>query len=165
MHPRKFLIFLLISRLVTPLHASEDQTKILASLADCPAAVQASVKKNGHDTELVQIKRTTKDGIVRYALETGSEEGKDRESTYFYAEDGTLKKTEQEIPLNEAPEAVRDALKKLAGNRLTVDDVEKVTEGSTISYKAELESNGGKDRKVRISASGDVLENVEEKND
>ncbi len=163
------LLLIPLCLLLQSSHAEESKIKtaqqIIPKLEDCPAAVQASVKKNGHDAELVQIKRLLKEGVVLFALETGTEQGADRETTYFYNEDGSLRRTEQEIPLSEAPEIVRQALQQLAGTRLTIDDVEKVTEAKTISYEAELESNGGKDRKVRISETGEVLENEEEKND
>ena len=88
------------------------------------------------------------------------------EITYHYSGTGMLLKTEREIPLKEAPEKVQEALKKVAGPAAAVDDVEVVTAaGGTVYYRAELESNGGADRKVRVSPDGVILELIEEEDD
>jgi len=138
----------------------------VASLDDCPEAVRAAVKKNGHDKGLTEINVIETNGVKSYSFETGTEDdGLDREINYFYSSGGALLRTEKDIPLKTAPEAVQAALAKLAGATAVVDDVEEVTAGDVLTYKAELESNGGVDRKVTLSAAGQVLELKEESDD
>lgn len=138
----------------------------VASLDDCPEAVRAAVKKNGHDKDLTEIKVIDDGGTKSYSFETGSEkDGVDEEINYFYSSEGGLLRAEKDIALKAAPAAVQEALKKLAGATHVVDDVEEVTAGKVITYKAEIESNGGADRKVRVSATGEVLELLEETDD
>lgn len=140
--------------------------KRVDSLDDCPEAVRNAVKKNGHDKALTEINVMDDNGVKTWAFETGSEDkGKDEEINYFYSNEGELVRTEKDIALKTAPEAVQAALQKLAGTTAVVDDVEEVTAGKTITYKAELESNGGADRKVKLSAAGEVLELIEETDD
>ena len=142
-------------------------TRIIPRLEDCPAAVRTALKMNGHDTRISEIKLTEEEGQKTYSFETGTEEdGVDAEITYHYSGTGMLLKTEREIPLKEAPEKVQEALKKVAGPAAAVDDVEVVTAaGGTVYYRAELESNGGADRKVRVSPDGVILELIEEEDD
>jgi hypothetical protein len=168
---------LLCLLMLTPAFAQDDKTpapkntkppvvKRVASLDDCPEAVRNAVKKNGHDKALTEINVMDDNGVKTWTFETGSEDkGKDEEINYFYSEKGELLRTEKDIALKAAPEAVQAALQKLAGTTTVVDDVEEVTAGTTITYKAELESNGGADRKVRLSATGEVLELIEETDD
>ena len=138
----------------------------IKSLADCPAPVQAGVKRDGHEQQVTEITRIETDGKVLWAFETGTEEdGRDQEINYFYLEDGTLQRTEADIPFKDAPEAVQQKLLELAGKTSVVDDVEKVEEQGRTSYKAELESNGDTDRKVTLAADGTVLTLAEETDD
>jgi hypothetical protein len=138
----------------------------VASLDACPEAVRTAVKKNGHDKGLTEINVIETNGVKSYSFETGTEDdGVDREINYFYSSEGVLQRTEKDIPLKTAPEAVQAVLAKLAGTTAVVDDVEEVTAGEVITYKAELESNGGVDRKVIVSAAGDVIKLEEESDD
>jgi hypothetical protein len=140
--------------------------KSVPSLDDCPEAVRTAVRKNGHDKGLVEIKVIQEGATKSYSFETGTEDdGVDQEINYFYSSEGVLLRAEKDIPLKTAPAAVQEALKKLAGTTAVVDDVEEVTAGKTVTYKAEIESNGGIDRKVRMSATGEVLELIEETDD
>jgi hypothetical protein len=140
--------------------------KSVPSLDDCPEAVRTAVRKNGHDKGLVEIKVIQEGATKSYSFETGTEnDGVDQEINYFYSSEGVLLRAEKDIPLKTAPAAVQEALKKLAGTTAVVDDVEEVTAGKTITYKAEIESNGGIDRKVKMSATGEVLELIEETDD
>ena len=136
------------------------------SLSECPVAVQAALKRDGYEAAVTEIRRIEANGLVVWAFETGSEEGgRDQETNVFYREDGTLERTETDIALKDAPEAVRKKLGELAGSTAVVDDVEQVKEGDRITYKAELESNGDVDRKVVLSAEGEVLSLAEEVDD
>jgi hypothetical protein len=143
------------------------QIKSIARIEDCPEPVRAAVRKNGHDKQLSEIKLIIgADGTKSWSFETGTEEGgRDEETNYYYSSEGALLKTEKDMPLKDAPAAVREALLKLAGTTAVNDDVELVTEGDVVSYKAEVESNGGVDRKVRVSPAGEVLELFEETDD
>lgn len=152
-----------------PPAATPDKKPVIRSVAaleDCPEPVRAAVKKNGHDKGLTEIKVIEAAGVKSYSFETGTEDdGVDREISYFYSSEGVLERTEKDLPLKNAPEAVQAALAKLAGTTAVVDDVEEVTAGKVITYKAELESNGGVDRKVVVSATGEVIELEEESDD
>ncbi len=171
----KLLLFLILPVLCcgqetkAPSAAAPDKRPVIrrvASLDDCPEAVRAAVKRNGHDKGLTEINVIEAAGVKSYSFETGTEDdGLDREINYFYSVGGELLRTEKDMPLKNAPAAVQAALAKLAGTTAVVDDVEEVTAGKVITYKAELESNGGVDRKVILSATGEVIELEEESDD
>lgn len=140
--------------------------RLIPRLEECPASVRDAVTKLVQPQAISEIKRIEETGRIIYVFETGREDGgKDAEVNYHFSNEGKLLKTEEDMEFKKAPEAVQQALLKLAGSGAVVDDVERVTEGRAVSYKAELESNGGPDRKVRMSPEGAVLELTAEEDD
>ena len=141
--------------------------RTIPRLEDCPEAVRAAFQKHAPAARLTEIKQiTAADKSVSYSFETGTEEdGVDAETAWHFDPQGALVKKEEDVPLKSAPSVIQQALLKLAGSHAVVDDVERVTEGKKITWKAELESNGGADRKVLLASDGTVLTLEEEDDD
>ena len=76
----------------------------------------------------------------------------------WYSASGAVVKKEQDITEAELPQAVRDAVKSgYAGYRL--DDIEKVWQNNTTSYKLELEK-GNEDKHLTFDTNGKVIAEV-----
>lgn len=138
----------------------------IASLAACPEPVRRTLTSLVPKPIISEILLTTSGNRKTYSFETGTEDdGTDRETTYTIEADGTLVRTAREIPLKDAPEPVRKALQQAAGKTAKVDDVEEVTSGNEITYRAELESDGAGDFRITVSPSGTVLSTTPETDD
>lgn len=73
----------------------------------------------------------------------------------WYDASGNLTRHKEEISKRDLPKAVGDAIAAQYAD-FRIDDVDKLTEGGTVSYKVELEK-GSEDRKVRFSENGTVI--------
>lgn len=68
-------------------------------------------------------------------------------------EEGQVMMQKQDITTAELPAAILSAVQaQYAG--YTVDEVEKLTKGSTVYYQMELEASGKKDKKIVFTADG-----------
>lgn len=129
-------------------------------LEDCPAAVKATINDNAAQGTLDEVERYSIDGKVIYIAEFDLPGKLDLK--LYLSGDGKLLKTRTEIPLKDAPEAVRQAIAKLEG---TLDDVERVTEGKKVTYLVEMDRGGKADLHVSLSPEGAVVSQREEVND
>lgn len=138
----------------------------IAELAACPEPVRRTLTSLQPKPIISEILLTTSGNRKLYSFETGTEDdGTDRETTYTIEADGTLLRTAREIPLKDAPEPVRKAFQQAAGASAKVDDVEEVTSGTNITYRAELESDGAEDRRITVSPTGTVISLTPETDD
>ncbi len=60
---------------------------------------------------------------------------------------------------------MRNALAKLAGETGRVEDAARVKEGDNVWYRAEIDRRDQADLKVKATAEGTILEQVEESDD
>ena len=89
---------------------------------------------------------------MTYEVET-KRDGKGRDLTFD--ERGSLLEVEQEVDLDSIPGPAKEAIrKKLAGG--TLKKVESVTQGSKVSYEADVRTKDGKNREVAVNADGSV---------
>jgi len=87
---------------------------------------------------------------MTYEVET-KRDGKGRDLTFN--ERGSLLEIEEEMDLDSIPGPAKEAIqKKLAGG--TVTKVESVTQGSKVSYEADIKTKNGKNREVAVNADG-----------
>ncbi|RYD60251.1 MAG: hypothetical protein EOP83_19830 [Verrucomicrobiaceae bacterium] len=136
-------------------HAAAAEVK----LADCPAAVQATIQQNSRDGRIDEIESYSIQGKMLYVAEV--ELGGDRDLKIHVAADGALVKTREDSALSEVPEAVRKAVEgKLDGG--IADDVDKETAGQTVTFHVEIDRKGAPDTNLTLDSAGKVLSETEE---
>jgi uncharacterized membrane protein YkoI len=124
------------------------ETKI--SVSDLPPAVRAALKNRTNDATILGASKEREYGRMTYEVET-KRDGKGRDLTFD--ESGSLLEVEQEVDLDSIPGPAKEAIqKKLAGG--TVTKVESVTQGSKVSYEADVRTRNGKNREVAVNADG-----------
>lgn len=129
-------------------------------LADCPAAVQATIQQNSRDGRIDEIESYSIQGKMLYVAEV--ELAADRDLKIHVAADGALVKIREDSTLAEAPEAVRKAVEaKLAGG--IADDVDKETVGQTVTYHVEIDRKGAADLELTIDSAGKILSETEDR--
>jgi len=132
---------------LTPAFAAETKVK----LEDLPSAVLSSVKDITRDATLVGLNKEQEKGNTIYEVETKGSNGKTRD--LLLDRTGAVIETEQEVDLDTIPPAAKLAIqKRLAGG--TVQKVEKLTKGSSVSYEAAIKTKSGKNLEVGVNADG-----------
>ncbi|MES2659765.1 MAG: hypothetical protein V4689_14195 [Verrucomicrobiota bacterium] len=131
-------------------------------LADCPAAVQATIQQNSRDGRIDEIESYSIQGKMLYVAEV--ELAGDRDLKIHVAADGALVKTREDFSLGETPEAVRKAVEgKLNGGM--ADDVDRETVGQTATYHVEIDRKGAPDLELMIDSEGQILSEAEDTDD
>ncbi|MCW1885575.1 hypothetical protein OKA04_12620 [Luteolibacter flavescens] len=129
-------------------------------LADCPEPVRNVIQSNARDCKIEEVEVFQREGKTIYIAEVDLKGGIDL-NLYVSAE-GALLKTKEDIRLADAPEAVRTTLQGLGGR---VDDLDKITEGETVTYDADIERHGQPDLDVIVAADGKVVRQTEDRDD
>ena len=147
-------IITLLAALAVPhfVFAEEEEDKVV-KLSELPAAVAKAIKDAAGDAKLGKITLGDEDGTPAY--ETKWEAGGHKHEIAV-AKDGKVLSLEEIIKLAEAPEAVRAAITKEAGENKVLE-VEKVLEKGKTFFEAEIKNATGKVA-VRFDAKGKVLE-------
>lgn len=130
------------------LAASAAETKI--PVAQLPPAVQKVMKKQTAGSTILGASKEREHGRMTYEVET-KRDGKGRDLTF--AEDGSLMEVEQEMALDNVPAPARIGIQKKAGGG-TIKKVESVTQGTTTSYEADVQTQSGKTQEVAVNADG-----------
>ncbi len=131
--------------LVATTAAAEQKIK----MSELPAAVQATVKAETANATLLGIAKEIEQGKTVFEVET-----KVGTKTRDFAVDaaGKVIEVEEETDLASVPAAVKTTIdKQSAGGTLT--RIEKVTQGSTVSYEVGLKKNG-KHSEFTVNADG-----------
>lgn len=129
-------------------------------LADCPEAVRNVIQSNARDGKVKEVEVHQREGKTIYVAEVDLKGGIDL-NLYVSAE-GSLLKTKEDMRLADAPEAVRTTLQGLGGR---VDDLDKITEGETVTYDADIERHGQADLDVVVAEDGKVIRQTEDRDD
>jgi hypothetical protein len=79
--------------------------------------------------------------------------------------DGSVIKSTEEMPLDTVPALVRKALLTLAAEDGLVEELKKITEGTTITYKAEIDRAGKAEVDVTVAPDGTILTQKEDEED
>ncbi len=168
------------------LHADEQASEI--SLADCPKAVQKTLKRESRRGTIEEVEREVEDGKTIYEAEVILAE---KEYEVEVAEDGTLlskiladeesenentdddehtdddddseEEVEVEIQLSDCPKGVQRTFKRESrGGKL--EDLTKETEGKRTVYEAEVEIDGI-DYEIEVLDDGTLLKKAIEEED
>lgn len=131
---------------LAPAMAADSRVK----LESLPAPVQTAIRAQAANATILDISKETEKGKTTFEVET-KVNGKTRDFNLDAA--GAVLVIEEEVDLDSVPVAARTALQKRAGSG-TIDKVEKVTAGSTISYEAAIKSKAGKKSELSVNADG-----------
>ena len=148
----KYTLALLAAFAVPHFIFSEEDDKPV-KWEDVPAPVAAAVKAAAGDAKLEAVVLGEEDGVAAYET-TWMAGGHKHEIAV--AKDGTVLGLEEIITLAEAPEAVRAAIAKEAGDH-KVSEVEKVIAKGKTTFEATIEKGKGK-VVVTLDEKGKVLE-------
>lgn len=148
--------FLAIIILAFPASAAEIR------IEECPPAVQATIQQNSRSGLIEEVESYAIQGKTLYVAEV--ELPMDRELKIHVAADGALMKTREDTALAEVPEAVRSTVRsKIAGG--SVDDVEKLVVGQTVTFHIEIGRKSAPDLELVIDAEGKILSEREDADD
>lgn len=138
-----------------------EKTKTTLAITDVPAAVQAAIKQFAGSNPIEKITKESEDNTDGYEATVKIAGVK---NAVEVLPNGTVKQTEKDIALNDAPGAVQAAAKKLADNG-AVNEITEETAGSKKSYEVSVTINGKK-KEADISADGKIEEDEDqEKNE
>ncbi len=115
-----------------------------------PPAVRSAMQEQTKGATVLGASKERENGRMTYEVET-RRDGKGRDLTF--AADGSLLEVEQEVDLESVPGPAKEALRKRAAGE-KIEKVESVTQGSTVSYEAEVRAMSGKSREVAVNADG-----------
>ncbi len=144
-----------VCSLLATLSASADGLDI--RLADCPAAVQTTIQNKLGNGRLDEVERLAIEGKEIYIAKIDLPGNHDLRIYIDGA--GKMVKMIEEIAAKKLPDAVRTALEKIGGR---LDDIEKISEGETVTYQVEIDRHGSPDLHVTVSADGKILEQTQE---
>ncbi len=128
------------------LYAADTRVK----LEDLPSAVQNTVKEQTKAGTLAGLAKEVEKGKTMYEVET-KVNGKTRD--LMLNETGEIMSIEEEVDLDSIPAPAKAAIQKRAAGG-SVEKVEKLTEGSKVSYEAALKSKTGKKLEAAVNADG-----------
>jgi len=131
-------------------------------LSDAPAAVQETIRQNQRKGVLDELNAITVNGRTLYVAEI--ELGGDRDLHLHVAANGALLKTREDIPLRQAPEAVRQAIKNAAGGG-NVDDLDLEVSGDKRTYHADIDRPNSFDLDLVLAEDGAILRQTEDLDD
>jgi uncharacterized membrane protein YkoI len=125
------------------------------TLAQCPPVVQSAIQNNGQGGTLEEIKLVKRDGNTLYVAELGL--GEKRDLKIHIAPDGTIVKSRQEIDFKNAPAPVRRTVLGLMPAGSVVSDCDMETAEGATTYTVEFTISPTRERKLTITADGQVL--------
>jgi hypothetical protein len=152
-----------IAAFARPASAGKDDHEL--ALAECPQAVQAAIVQAARSGVLDEIELVHfADGDL-YVAEVDLP-GK-RDLDVYVAADGRVVQTEEEIAWNELPARVQATFSQQAGNTARIEDITRISSGSTVSFSAEIDfpGKGPPEIDVEVAADGRLLAAVEEYDD
>jgi hypothetical protein len=114
-----------------------------------PAAVQSSARANAKGAEIVGASKEVEKGQTSYEVETKLG-GKSRDLSFDSS--GKLLAVEEEVTFKALPASARAAIEKRAAGG-TMNKIEAVTVGSSVSYEAVVTANG-KRREIAVNVDG-----------
>ncbi len=131
-----------------------DEAEEAVAFDKLPAAVQKAVKEAFPGATVTECVKETEDGKVEYEVELKS--GKLEAEIELDASGKILEtETEEEIPLDQLPETVRDAVGKLVkGGKLL--EAERTTKDDSTAYEVEVQC-GAVVLELGMDGSGKVL--------
>jgi uncharacterized membrane protein YkoI len=144
-------------------------------LAECPAAVQKTLKREANGAKIDEVEKEAEDGKTIYEADV-TIDGKKYDITV--AEDGTLlekaleededaddgkKGEEVEVKRSDCPVAVQKTLKREA-NGASIDAVGKETKDGKIIFEVDVKIDG-KNYEIRVAEDGILISKVLDEED
>jgi uncharacterized protein YxeA len=157
------LIILLAATLAFALsawaQAKPEEKDPALKMSQVPQKVQQAIQQYATAAEIQQITKGDVDGkaVYEFAIEKNG-----RKSEVAITPDGKLLTTEEEMPLQEIPEAARKSISaQAAGGKIV--STEKVFENGKTAYGAVIEKNG-KQSEYSFAADGKIASSEEDIN-
>lgn len=120
------------------------------AFSDLPPAVQKAARSQIQAAQVLRASSEKEDGQTTYEVET-KVDGKSRDFSFNAA--GKLLEVEQEVDVNSIPAAAKASLLKRVGSG-TIQKVESVTAGKSVSYEATVTTNSGQHTEIAVNADG-----------
>ncbi len=157
------LLVLAFSVFAALLWAAEEEkegreTEVKVTLDQVPAAVKATIEKEGQGAKVEEIEKETEDGKTVYSVEFLK--GKEK-SEIEVAEDGKVLAREAEVSLDQVPAAVKAAIEK-EGQGAKVEEIEKETVDGKTVYSVEFIKEK---TEIEVAEDGKVLKRETEEDD
>ncbi|MCU0797497.1 MAG: hypothetical protein MUF31_16375 [Akkermansiaceae bacterium] len=130
------------------------------AIHECPQPVRSTIESNARGGMIEEVDWVAINGKEIYVAEVDLP--RDTDLKIYVAADGQLIKIREDLAFAEAPQEVRNTLGSFGGR---VDDLDRETEGSTVTYYAEIERSGQSDLKLTLDASGRVTQQYEDHDD
>ena len=130
------------------------------ALPECPQPVRSTIESNARGGMVEEVDWVAISGREIYVAEV--ELPHDADLKIYVAADGGLIKIREDLALSEAPREIRDALGGFGGR---VDDLDRETEGTKVTYFAEIERRGEPDLQLTLDHTGRVTRQAEDHDD
>ncbi|HOD82069.1 MAG: hypothetical protein BWX88_01626 [Planctomycetes bacterium ADurb.Bin126] len=160
MNARWILLSVAVCSLLLSSGACVNAKEVQVTIDQVPQAVRDAILKEAGEAKIDEIEKETKGDKVTYEAEW-KVDGKEIEIKL--AEDGTVLAREQEITLEQAPQAVREAILKAAGDN-KVKEVSRITRGGKTFFEAEWKADG-KEIEIKLAEDGTILKKQAEAED
>jgi len=159
MNARWMLLSVAVAALLLPV-ACANAKEVQVTIDQVPQAVREAILKEAGEAKIDEIEKETKGDKVTYEADW-KVDGKEVEITL--AENGTILAREQEITLEQAPQAVREAILKAAGDN-KIKEVSRITRGNKTLFEAEWKADG-KEVEIKLAEDGTILKKQAEADD
>ncbi len=159
MNARWMLLSVAVAALLLPV-ACANAKEVQVTIDQVPQAVREAILKEAGEAKIDEIEKETKGDKVTYKADW-KVDGKEVEITL--AENGTILAREQEITLEQAPQAVREAILKAAGDN-KIKEVSRITRGNKTLFEAEWKADG-KEVEIKLAEDGTILKKQAEADD
>lgn len=152
MNARRMLLSVVVLALLLPAGARANAEEVKVTIDQVPQAVRDAILKEAGNAKIDEIEKETRGDKVTYEAEWKVD---GREIELKLAEDGTILAREQEITLDQAPQAVREAILKAAGDN-KIKEVSRITRGGKTLFEAEWKADG-KEVEIKLAEDGTIL--------
>lgn len=130
------------------------------AIHECPQPVRSTIESNARGGMIEEVDWVAINGKEIYVAEVDLP--RDTDLKIYVAADGQLIKIREDLAFAEAPPEVRNTLTGFGGR---VDDLDRETEGTKVTYYAEIERSDQSDLKLTLDASGRVTQQYEDHDD
>jgi hypothetical protein len=127
----------------------------------CPADVRTAVLKAAGSDPVTKLRVVRRGERTLYLVDIDRPGDYDLKLQVLAS--GEVMRRSEDMPISGLPELVAKALAAAAGASGIIDEIKKVTEGTMVYFKAEIDRPGQPELDVKIAPDGTVLEQKSEK--
>lgn len=134
-------------------------------LEDCPTGVRKTIQAKLEGGRIDDIERKVLNGKTRYVVDIDGP-GR-RDLTIRMSPSGRVLSESEDLTLNQCPVKVRNTIRDLVMNNTgwSVDDIDRVTDSSGVSFQVDIDRRGQRDLDFVISDKGKVIKRQVERAD